>query len=322
MAERRIEELPSVVDPSGENSFPVEQGGVAKRMSLQDMRDYVFERGADTVTVTANMVQNKASMTASEIYEQVSLTRNVVLRYENTTGIVQYATLYLSSPSYCVFHSPGSNATTVYQVDDNGDVTTDEFLFVRTNATDTIGGNGRLNLNYTPSSGLHAVNKDYVDTAVSGVTGSVTSVNGQIGDVVIPDVLLSSNRQKTYTNYSISYGNSSLLITVPNETSPVFQFSYLHDSGIADVDYAAIGNALSGGQVVVCNIVSGASNFKAYLTRYCEGQSEEESYFSFDFVTAQTTGSNLGLWYGSLKVYGDDTIEYKEGTITHQESQS
>lgn len=319
MAERRIEELPLIVDPNGSTAFPVEQDGVAKRMSLQGMRDYVFERGADTVVVTFANFQ--ASMTSSEIFAQANLGRNIVLRMQDEN--VSYdAPLAMASENYCLFAKNSATATNTYQVDSNGTVTITNNIYIRSNASDTIGGNYRLNLNYTPDGDKNAVNKKYVDDSVAAVTGRVTSVNGQIGDVVIPDVLLSSSRMQTYTNYTISYGNSSLLITVPNETSPVFEFSYLHESDRVDTDFATIGNALTNGQIVVCNIVSGASNFKAYLTRHCEGQSDKESYFSFDFVTAQTAGSNLGLWYGSLKVYGDDSTEYKEGTITHQESRS
>lgn len=201
MADKAIGDLPAVSTVDDNIQFPVDQSGIAMRLSISDLE--AKAGGIETIEITVSGQTVTASKTAQEIYNAVvnkkksaivimpigSGTNYIVSRIERVvkSGDDYTAFFYVEYPF---------GTTLEYAIGNYGTVTeTDSYIVTQPNKNTLYTGDTRLSLNYTPTSNLHAVNKAYVDSAVAnaGGGGSSDSVN-----IVI--VTLSENDNKVYRN--------------------------------------------------------------------------------------------------------------------------
>ena len=206
---RAIEDLPSVSNVTSDIQFPVSQNGTAMRISVGDIEETISR--TDIVNLTLHVASSSGMVpqfsitsdkTASQIYDTVvNKKRNVLALLPGGSGITSYGVFKIeyvekNGNDYTAFfyaEKPLGNKTE-YAIDNSGNVTvTETYDVTEPNKNTLYTGDARLSLNYVPSSDLHAVNKAYVDAAVSSGGGGNDSL-----DIVV--VTFNSSDNKVYHN--------------------------------------------------------------------------------------------------------------------------
>lgn len=192
MADRTISDLPSVTNVEDSIALPVEQSGTARKMTIGDISSHIGSSGsggAYVVTFDEYGGATTASANASTIFTQVTNNKSVELKVK--TGANEYSVgklLYVSKSgsAYSAFFEVkhGADVVKKYVIDQNSNcVMQQQYNVAITSGQTTYADPNHLTLNYVPSAGTDAVNKDYVDSLSD--SGAVSSVNGKVGTVIL-----------------------------------------------------------------------------------------------------------------------------------------
>lgn len=99
--------------------------------------------------------------------------------------------------------------------------------------------------------------------------------------------------------------------SLPSDILKRHEFYYSVNDDGWDLDYAEITSLLASGYDIQCKIICGSSDFYAALRRDRSNSQAGPDMYVFDVHTCQEEDD--ALWWMSVRVYADDTIEFYEG---------
>lgn len=149
-----------------------------------------------------------------------------------------------------------------------------------------------------------------------------------IGDAVLYSQQLLTDAQKRQARYNIYAGKSTvsydqdygtLSIETAGETAKTYllsnfrrrTFYYNASTGNTNLVYSEIASVVQEGYDVQCKVTCGSSDFYAALRRDRSDSQAGPDMYVFDVHTYQSEDG--ALWWMSVRVYADDTIEFYEG---------
>lgn len=318
MADKRIGELPAAAALYDDSMFVIEQEGEAMRTDMRKMRDSFLAGGTNNLIIRGNLKTQQADATALDVFAALDASKGVKLylydpdEMNNPTGksvfkgasfnnIVfdqntgDYSAYFYAREETAV----GAWKYTTYILGTDGSMSVyDEDVSVSENSPSTV--RARLKLVNTPVDELEAANKKYVDSVVgTGPITGVSSVNGQTGDVTLPEVSMTATSLDHGTLYHLMIGEDAWSISVPNYAE-VFPspLHYYAQTGVLDGSYSQIALAANFGGLVHCIIEDGDDVFYTSLAH--QGlSSEDKTYYAFYTATGKV-----------LRVFEDNTTSY------------
>lgn len=327
MADKTIGELPAATSLWDNSMFVIEQNGHAMRTDMRQMRDQFLAGGTNNLVVKGNLATMTTDATATDIFAAVDANKGVKLYlYDPNDDSSKFVGATFAGVAYeastedhiAYFWTREETDSVVWQQKTYA-VGSDGRMSVYSSDTPVLANvsslvTAALRLNYIPTSDLHAVNKKYVDDLVGSTSPGVSSVNSLTGDVTLDIPSISVQTGSNYTRLSIAtaQGSSTLLVPSMSCFPLVLQYDANADT-LTGGTFSDIVQARQNGQRVSVEISCGYSTFFADLTRH--SNQDQIEYFSFDFVTMQLLDASIELWWGSLRLYEDNTRAYREGTI-------